>query len=202
VTYNVVSPESVIQAAAGRMLARYFARFTLLDVLGQNREAFIRGFQQELQSRLTDLSTGIEIMGIVVEAIHPPPAAAPSYQGVQTAAIRSIVQVAEAKAEAVETLNLAQGNATLMRNEALATAAERVDLAKAELALFDGDRQAYSNGGKAFLLERRLQHFNKALGGVPFTLVDHRIDRADAPVLDLRPSSSARDTFATPSDSE
>jgi regulator of protease activity HflC (stomatin/prohibitin superfamily) len=202
VTYNVASPEAIIQAAAGRMLARYFARYTVLDVLGQNREAFIRGFQQELQSRLADLSTGIEIMGIVVEAIHPPPAAAAAYQGVQTAAIRSIVQIAQAKAEAVETLNLAQGNATLTRNEAQAAAAERVDQAKAELALFDGDRQAYSTGGKAFLLERRLQHFNKALSRVPFTVIDHRIERTDAPVLDLRPSSSARDTFASPSPSD
>jgi regulator of protease activity HflC (stomatin/prohibitin superfamily) len=178
------------------MLARYFARYTVLDVLGQNREAFIRGFQQELQSRLASLSTGIEIMGIVVEAIHPPPAAAAAYQGVQTAAILSVVQIADAKAEAAENINLAQGSATVMRNEAQAAAAERLDRAKAELALFEGDRQAYSSQGKAFLFERRLQHFDKALSGVPFTLVDHRIDRADAPVLDLRPSSRAADTFA------
>lgn len=195
-TYNVVSPESIIQAAAGRMLARYFARYTVLDVLGQNREAFIRGFQQELQSRLGDLSTGIEVMGIVVEAIHPPPAAAPAYQGVQTAAIRSVVQIAEAQAEAVQSINSAQDEATLLRNNAQAAAAERVDLAKSELALFDGDRQAYSTGGNSFLFERRLQHFDRALAGVPFTLVDHRIERVDAPVLDLRPSSSAADTFA------
>ena len=196
VTYNVASPESIIQAAAGRMLARYFARYTVLDVLGQNREAFIRGFQQELQSRLASLSTGIEIMGIVVEAIHPPAAAATAYQGVQTAAIRSVVQIAEAKAEAVQNINSAQGNAIMLRNEAQAAAAERLDLAKTELALFDGDRQAYGTGGKAFLFERRLQHFDKALAGVPFTLVDHRIERADAPVLDLRPSSGAMDTSA------
>jgi regulator of protease activity HflC (stomatin/prohibitin superfamily) len=199
-TYNVASPESIIQAAAGRMLARYFARYTVLDVLGQNREAFIRGFQQELQSRLASLSTGIEIVGIVVEAIHPPPAAATAYQGVQTAAIRSVVQIAEAKAEAVQIINLAQGNATLLSNEAQAAAAERLDLAKTELALFDGDRQAYSTGGNSFLFERRLQHFDKALVGVPFTLVDHRIERADAPLLDLRPSSSATDTLSPPAD--
>jgi regulator of protease activity HflC (stomatin/prohibitin superfamily) len=200
VTYNVASPESIIQAAAGRMLARYFARYTVLDVLGQNREAFIRGFQQELQSRLAGLSTGIEIMGIVVEAIHPPPAAATSYQDVQTAAIRSVVQIAEAKAEAVQIINSAQGNATLLRNEAQATAAERLDLAKTELTLFDGDRQAYSTGDKAFLFERRLQHFDKALSGVPFTLVDHRIERTDAPVLDLRQSSSGSDRYVPPLD--
>lgn len=123
-----------------------------------------------------------------------------AYQGVQTAAIRSVVQIADAKAEAVQEINSAQADATLRRNEALAGAAERDDQAKAELALFDGDRQAYNAGGKAFLLERRLQHFNKALSGLPFTLVDHRIDRADAPVLDLRPPSSARDTFAPGAD--
>lgn len=200
VTYNVAAPEAIIQAAAGRMLARYFARYTVLDVLGQNRAAFIRGFQQELQSRLTDLSTGVEIVGIVVEAIHPPPAAATAYQGVQAAAIRSVVQIAEAKAEAVQIINSAQADATTLRNEAEAAAAERLDLAKTELALFDGDRQAYSAGGKAFLFERRLQHFDKALANVPFTLVDHRIDRTDAPLLDLRQSSSASATFAPPED--
>lgn len=200
VTYNVASPESIIRAAAGRMLARYFARYTLLDVLGQSREAFVRGFQQELQSRLTDLSTGIEVMGIVVEAIHPPPAAAAAYQGVQTAAIRSVVQIAEAKAEAAQTINSAQGNATLIRNEAQAAAAERLDLAKTQLALFEGDRQAYSTGGKAFLFERRLQHFDNALAGLAFTVIDHRIERTDAPILDLRSPSSAPSSFAPPED--
>jgi hypothetical protein len=52
VTYNVASPDSVIRATAGRMLARYFARYTMADVLGQNREAFIRGFERELHFRL------------------------------------------------------------------------------------------------------------------------------------------------------
>ena len=103
-------------------------------------------------------------------------------------------------AEAVQSVYAAQGEATLLRNEAQATAAEHLDLAKTELALFDGDRQAYSTGGNAFLFERRLQHFDKALAGVPFTLVDHRIEKADAPVLDLRPFSSATDSLAPESD--
>ncbi|MGH8209077.1 MAG: hypothetical protein ACREU6_05660, partial [Steroidobacteraceae bacterium] len=89
---------------------------------------------------------------------------------------------------------------TTLLNEAQAAAAERLDLAKTELALFDRDRQAYTAGGRAFLFERRLQHFDKALAGVPFTLVDHRIDRTDAPLLDLRQSSSVSATLAPPED--
>ena len=39
--------------------------------------------------------------------------------------------------------------------------------------------------------------WNREPVGGPFTLVDHRIERADAPVLDLRrPSSSATDNLA------
>lgn len=196
--YNIASAEDVIRAAAGRMLARYFARFTVLDILGQNREAFILGFQRELQDRLASLSTGIEVMGVVVEAIHPPPAAAPAYQGVQTAAIRSVVHIAEAQAEAAQTMNSAQGNATLLRNDALATAAERVDVAKTELALFDGDRQAHATGGASFLFERRLQHFDRALARTRFTIIDHRIEKAGTPLLDLRPPALSSDTFMPP----
>jgi regulator of protease activity HflC (stomatin/prohibitin superfamily) len=200
--YNIASPEEMIRAAAGQMLARYFARYTVLDVLGQNREAFIRGFQRELQSRLAGLSTGIEVMGIVVEAIHPPPAAAPAYQGVQTAAIRSVVHIAEARADAAQTMNSAQGSATTMRNDALAAAAERLDAAKTELALFDGDRQAYSTGGQSFLFERRLQHFDRALAGARFTIIDHRIPKADAPLLDLRPPSLSAESLVPPPETD
>jgi regulator of protease activity HflC (stomatin/prohibitin superfamily) len=197
-TYNLATPEDMIRAAAGQMLARYFARYTVLDVLGQNREGFIRGFQQELQSRLSALSSGIEVLSVVVEAIHPPPAAAPAYQGVQTAAIRSVLRIAEAKAEATETMNSAQSAATTLRNDATAAAAERVGAARTELALFGGDRQAHSVGGAAFLFERRLQRFNQVLARTRFTVVDHRIEKTSAPLLDLRPSSFSADTFAPP----
>jgi regulator of protease activity HflC (stomatin/prohibitin superfamily) len=200
--YNIASAEDMIRAAAGQMLARYFARFTVLDILGQNREAFILGFQRELQDRLASLSTGIDVMGVVVEAIHPPPAAAPAYQGVQTAAIRSVVHIAEAQAEAAQTMNSAQGNATLLRNDALAAAAERVDVAKTELALFDGDRQAHATGGASFLFERRLQHFDRALAHSRFTIIDHRIEKAGTPLLDLRPPPFSQDTFMPPPEND
>ncbi|HTW35267.1 MAG TPA: SPFH domain-containing protein [Rhizomicrobium sp.] len=189
--YNVSSPETMVRASAGRMLARYFARYTIADVLGQNREAFIRGFQRELQARLAALNTGIEVMAVVVEAIHPPSGAAASYQGVQAAAIRAQVLIATARANAVTEVKQAQQTATTTRDEAVAAAAERVDAAKAATALFAGDRQAYASGGASFVFERRLEHLDKALAKLPLTIIDHRISRDDALTLDQRPSASA-----------
>ncbi|HEX3945002.1 MAG TPA: SPFH domain-containing protein [Rhizomicrobium sp.] len=195
VVYNVTSPDSVIRATAGRMLARYFARYMMADVLGQNREAFIRGFERELQERLASLDTGIEVMAVVVEAIHPPADAAASYQGVQAAAIRAQVSIATAKADAVSRISDAQQQAIRTRNEGAGAAAERVDQAKAALSLFAGDHQAYVAGGDAFLFERRLEHLGKGLGILPLVIIDHRISHDDALTLDLRPSNPGTSTY-------
>ncbi len=190
-TYNIATAEDTIRGAAGQMLARYFSRYTVMDVLGQNRESFIRGFQRELQARLTALTSGVEIMGVIVEAIHPPPSAASAYQGVQTAAIRSVLRVAEARAQASQAIGSAQSQAAQLRNGATAAAAERLGAAQAELALFAGDRAAQRIGGAAFMLERRIQRFNEALSRAGVTIVDHRIAPASVPLFDLRPPSSA-----------
>jgi len=187
VVYNVASPDSIIRATSGRMLARYFARYTIADVLGQNREAFVRGFERELRARLASLDTGIEIMAVVVEAIHPPAAAAASYQGVEAAAIRSQAAIATAQASAISQISDAQQEAARIQDDANAAAAERVGEAQTALTLFAGDHEAHLDGGAAFLFERRLEHLNKDLSGMSLTIIDHRITHDNTLTLDLRP---------------
>jgi regulator of protease activity HflC (stomatin/prohibitin superfamily) len=190
--YSIEAPDALIRAAAGRMLARYFARYTIPDVLGQNRERFIRAFQKELQGRLNSLSSGVDILGVVIEAIHPPADAAAAYQDVQAAGIRSVTQVSEAKGEATATMQQAQSNATSLRDDAMAAAAELVDQAKVDTALFNGDVLASRQSGAAFLFERRLSTISNAIpDGSPLTISDHRIGPAQMPLLDLRPASKA-----------
>jgi regulator of protease activity HflC (stomatin/prohibitin superfamily) len=190
--YGVDAPDDLIRAASGRMLARYFARYTMNDVLGQNREQFIRGFQKELQSRLDALSSGVEVLGVVIEAIHPPPAAATAYQDVQASQIRSEILVADARAQAVTTTAQRQSDVIMMKNNATADAEEIIDKAKVDTALFAGDVTAYKQGGAAFLFERRLTAVKDALQlKTPLTLVDSRIAPNQMPTLDYRSGGGA-----------
>jgi regulator of protease activity HflC (stomatin/prohibitin superfamily) len=190
--YSVDAPDTLIRAAAGRMLARYFARYTMNDVLGQNRELFIRGFQKELQSRLDVLSSGVEILGVVIEAIHPPPAAATAYQEVQASQIQSMTQVADARAGAVATLAQAQSNTINMTDTAQGDAEETVDKAKVDTALFGADVTAYRQFGAPFLFERRLTAVQNALQAkTPLTIIDSRIQPGQMPTLDYRANGSA-----------
>ena len=186
-TYNIDSPDTLIRAAAGRMLARYFARYTIPDVLGQNRALFIRDFQRELQTRLDTLSSSIDILGVVVEAIHPPADAAQAYQNVQAAAIRSVSQISNARADATRFLRQSESQAIGMRDSATAEAAETVNQARVDTALFAGDVQAFHQDGAAFLFERRLGAIQASLQPpMPLTIVDHRVAPDQLPTLDLR----------------
>ena len=183
--YGIAEPGALIRSSASQMLARYFARSTIDEILGQNRERFIRDFQRQLQARMVALNTGIDIMAIVVEGIHPPPKAAIAYQGVQAAAIESVVKVATAGAESAREMKMAGLVSTSTRNDAISAAEERIDAAKRDFTLFDGDRQAAQAGGAAFLFERRLDRLDKGLLDKPLIIVDHRIQRAEGPTVNL-----------------
>ena len=184
--YNVESPEGLIRAVTGRMLAFYFARYTISDVLGQNREAFIRGFQRELRNRLNNLASGVDILGVVVEAIHPPPDAAAAYQNVQAAGIRSMTAIAVARGSATRQIKQTETAAERMRAEASATSAETIDRAKTDTTFFLADVDAYHRDGASFLFERRLGAVNAALQpDIPVTIIDSRIPASAMPVLDL-----------------
>lgn len=201
--YSIDNTESLIRVAAGRMLARYFARYTIPDVLGQNREQFIRGFQQELQGRLNTLSSGIDVLGVVIEAIHPPAGAATAYQGVQAAGIRAETLVAVTRGDAVTLGSAAQSAAITMRNSATAEGTEMVDQAKIDTALFASDVTAYHQDGAAFLFERRLADIGKAIRPeTPVTIIDNTITPAQMPMLDLRAAGSPQTPPPSPNDEE
>lgn len=184
--YAVADPEALIRAITGRLLVRYFARYTLFDVLGQSRERFTTDFREELQQRLQELATGIDVIAVVVEAIHPPAAAASAYHSVQAAEILAQSEISLRKASAIESVKAAEQNATETRNNATAASAEVVSRAQAGTVLFKGDRQAYAQDRETFLFERWLERLTVSLPKSSFILLDHRLNGAAAPTIDLR----------------
>ncbi|HEV3372729.1 MAG TPA: SPFH domain-containing protein [Xanthobacteraceae bacterium] len=184
--YRVADPETLIKAATGQLLVRYFARYTLPDVLGQSRDAFTKDFRTALQDQLDKLSSGIEAISVVVEAIHPPAGAASAYHNVQAAEILANSQIAVQRASAIHSIKSAQQGAMEDRNKATAAAAELVTQAKSESILFDADREARTRDGEAFLFERRSERLASGLAKSEAIVVDHRLKGQNGPVIDLR----------------
>jgi regulator of protease activity HflC (stomatin/prohibitin superfamily) len=186
--YSLTDPERLVQAAAGRRLARYFASHTLPAVLGENRETFTAEFRVALQADLDRLGTGLEAIAVVVEAIHPPQGAASAYHSVQAAEIEAQIAIATERGAAAQTASVAAQDAVHSRDQGLSQAGVTLAQAEADRALFDGDRAAYSQGHSVFVLERWFARLMAGLSRLPLVIVDHRISGTELPSLDLRGS--------------
>ncbi len=184
--YAVAAPEALVRAEAGRLLARVLAGKTLAEVLGEHRGALAAQLRAPLQAELDRLSSGVELVGIVIEAIHPPAAAAEAYHNVQAAEIIARTAVATERGRAQASAAAARQTVTDLAASARGAAAEATGQAETALRVFTADQDAARAGGPAFLLERYLSNLSQALAKSPLVIVDHRLRGADAPVIDLR----------------
>jgi regulator of protease activity HflC (stomatin/prohibitin superfamily) len=189
--YRVGNAEAFIQALSGQILVRYLSQHKLLELLGESRENLSADFQARLQQELDKFSTGVEVLAISIEAIHPPPGAASAYHDVQAAQIRAGTHIAESRGSAVRTQEQTQQQASSQRNQATAVAAERIGQAQAASVLFGGDQRAYAKDGDAFLLERWFGDLTKALGKSDVVIIDHRLKGQEAPTFDMRAPGAA-----------
>jgi len=185
--YAVADPENLVRAASGRVAAGFFAGRTLDAVLGGNREAIAEGMRARLQAMLDAAHSGLRAVAVVIEAIHPPAAAADAYHAVQAAEIDASASIAAERGRAVAALAGAQQYAAEQVAAAAGLAAETTGEAAADLTRFTADRAADRTGAASFRLERYLAALSGALGDAPMTILDSRIPAPDAPVLDLRP---------------
>ena len=181
--YGVVSPEALVRAQAGRLLTRFFAGEVLADVLG-DRAGIAERQRAVLQRELA--ASGIELVGLVIEAIHPPAAAAQAYHNVQAAEIVARTAIATERGRSRASAAMAHQTATDQVNTAQGAAADTVAQADIQNRVFTADRGAARVGGSAFLMERYFANLATALAKSPLVIVDHRLRGAEAPVIDLR----------------
>ncbi|MBV9740916.1 MAG: protease modulator HflK [Hyphomicrobiales bacterium] len=185
--YRIRDPQNFLRAFAGRLLARYFSTRTLLGALGEKREGVAEELRRELQTALGEANTGIELVAVVIEAIHPPAKAADSYHEVQAARIRSQAMISEARRRAIAALSEATRSATEKLASAKAGAFERVSLAQSDALRFATDEKAFLAAGSPYLFERYLSAITRDFASAPITLLDHRIaGTSGETVIDLR----------------
>jgi regulator of protease activity HflC (stomatin/prohibitin superfamily) len=189
--YAIATPEAFVRAAAGHVTTGYFAARTLDSVLGANREAMALSLRAQLQSALDAAQSGLTAVAVVIEAIHPPAGAADAYHNVRAAEIAARASVAVERGAAATVIAQSQQYVFDLTSNAQARAAETTGGARTALLRFTADQLAAKAGGQSFLLERYFAALTSALARTPKTIIDHRLNWPEAPVLDLRPFAAA-----------
>jgi len=185
-TYKISDSPSLIRSTASRVLVDVFASRTLDGVLGEERMALSQLIGTAVQTRLDALSSGVEILATVVEAIHPPAGAADAYHSVQAAQITSQAAIARERGRAAEQINQAEQAASAARDAATATARDTLAAAETLRSRFDSEKLAYRDAGNAFLFENYLSQLSQGLSGGKLVILDHRIADSSTPTIDLR----------------
>ena len=185
--YWTVAPEPLVRATASRAVARALAGRTLDEVLGDRRDRFADMLRAAAQADLDAAQSGIEIVAMVVEAIHPPAGAAEAFHAVQAAEINANARVVAERGRAAATIAVSAERAIGEIADAEALSSELKGQADGDATLFAADRDGAALAPQAFVRERYYDRLIAALARVPMTIVDSRIAPADAPVLDLRP---------------
>jgi regulator of protease activity HflC (stomatin/prohibitin superfamily) len=201
--YHAEDPDSLVHALAGRLLAQFFAAHTLPSVLGESQGIIAEDLRSHLRQALAQLHSGIDIVAVTIEAIHPPGGAASAYRNVQAAEIEATTSIATERGRAQTTQSVAQRDAHSATGDATAAAAEIVSAARVDLTDITADDRPYRAASQPFLLERTFTDLKAALANVPLQIVDHRLTGASLPTIDLRPPGAARDgTEARPTQGE
>lgn len=187
--YRVEDPDALVRTLSGQKLAEFFASRTLAGVLGTDQVAIANGLRAQLQQELDRLRTGLEIVAVVVEAIHPPIGAATAYRNVQAAQIVATTDIASERGRAQTTSSVARSAPRDATDNAQGVAAATVSKARVVLRNLEADELAYSSAGEPFLLERYFANLKSALANSSIEIIDHRLNDPNAPMIDLRPTA-------------
>ena len=190
--YGVVSPEETVLLAARRQLARVFATRSLMQAIGEDREQLGAGVRRALQQELAASGSGLEVLAVTIDSIHPPKEAAAAYHGVQEAAIIADRGVSEARGNAVTVMSEKIIEASDARNKAAWSAANLIAKAKVETTLFNADAQSWRSASKVLALERWLKVMGNGMSNAQLDIIDHRLRLLDGPVLDMRSFTAPR----------
>jgi regulator of protease activity HflC (stomatin/prohibitin superfamily) len=185
--YAVMDHDGMVRKLGSQLLARYLASRTLPQLLGEDRASITRSIQTGLQQMLDKLGAGVEVVAVIVEAMHPPGGAATAYRNVQAAEITANAEISAERGRAEITTSLARRDAAEAVDAATAAAAERLSAAQIVRTNLRSDAAAYHNDGGPFLLERYLAQLSATLPSASVEILDHRLGASDGPTLDLRP---------------
>ena len=156
------APESLMQAAAYELITAKTIGTDLATLLTADRITFTENFKNELIERTAAYNTGLRIVNVVLESIHPPVEVADVYQEIVNKKIEAQQIVATANGEANVVIIQANMNKDSTVMDAQAQQAIAIAAAQAEVAEILGHSAAYAEHGKAYEYYLRINAWREA----------------------------------------
>lgn len=170
------SPESLMQALSYEIITARTISTDLNTLLAADRQAFSESFRKDLSEKMTSYHTGLEVVNVVLESIHPPVEIAQIYQDMIGAGIDAQYLIIYAENSANKDIMAAKEAAAKVIGEAEANYHKQVGNAQAAVTEFMAAVGADNAYRQEYRFQKYLNALTKAYGGTTLIIAGEGVD--------------------------
>ena len=175
---NCAKPEAILEASAYELVADKTIITDLDTLLSADRAKFASDFKEDLAEKISVRNTGIEIVSVVLESIHPPLGIADIYQRLVSAEIEASTRIMNAEAAAIVRILEAETQNNSMISYATAEKLSKIAAAEAEVAEFMASVAADQSYSDAYRYYKYLDAVGNAYGNANLIIVGSDVDQS------------------------
>ncbi len=174
---NCANPEAILEASAYELVADKTLITDLDTLLSVDREAFAAEFRVDLTEKIKIRNTGLEIVSVVLESIHPPLGIADIYQQLVSAEIDATTRIMKAKT--IAAVRVLEAETLYNSSVSVATAEQlnKIAAAQAEVAEFMASVNADQSNSNAYRYYKYLNAIKNAYGNANLIIVGSDVDQ-------------------------
>lgn len=184
---NAASPEALLQAEAYEIITNRTISSNLEMMLSTDREVFSESFKQELTEHMKHHNTGLEVVNVVLESIHPPVEVADVYQNLIGASIDAEHIIILAKNEANAQIMQAKNEQTAKVGDAYVQKYQSIAAAEASVAEFMAGVAAYEAYPAAYRYYKYMNTLTQVYSQAKLIIVGEGVDAGKLYVGNLNP---------------
>ncbi len=175
---NCARPEAILEASAYELVADKTIVTDLNTLLSTDREKFASDFMTDLTEKISIRQTGLEIVSVVLESIHPPLGIADIYQRLVSAEIEAATRIMNAEAYAAVRVLEAETQLNSVVSYATAEQLAKIAEAEAEVAEFMASVAADNTYSDAYRYYKYLNAITNAYGNANLIIISSDIDQS------------------------
>ena len=169
-------PVSILQAQAYEIITERTIGTDLDTLLSTDREVFSETFILELSQRLKPYNTGLTVVDVVLESIHPPVNVADVYQALISAEIEAAYTLINAQNTSYQHVSSAQREKTETVSDALVEKADKIAQAQAAVTEFMAAAEADAAYRSEYRFFKYLNALTQSYNGTKLILVGEGVD--------------------------
>jgi regulator of protease activity HflC (stomatin/prohibitin superfamily) len=168
--------EEILRSVGQREVFRHLATQSVDQVLGANRGEISRELRARVQKTLDDLNSGVRVLFVGIEGVHPPKDAAASFESIVQSGQRRDASIRTAEREANTKLIAVAGSVETARKIADAIRAYEAHKSRGPASADAAGREAFDREVKEHELSIE-QLLSKAGGQAASTILNARAER-------------------------